>query len=78
MELVGPDDFYRVRNLRTGRHQRSVGAWSWALDRLSADGSLAEMSIVGGYWPAHLCAKDGATLDDGYRAGAASLDPPQL
>lgn len=71
-ELPGPDHFYRVRNLRTGPHQRSAGAWSWALYWTGPSPDPTTFGI-GGYWPASLCAHPDSTLDRG-RFGD-SLDP---
>jgi hypothetical protein len=62
LELGGGDEHYRVTNLRTGPSQRSAGAWSWALD-WRGPGPDRTYPGIGGYWPASLCAKPGASVD---------------
>lgn len=48
--LIKPDDAYRIRRTRAGRHQRSSGAWSWCLERNSLTDYHMELSI-GSQWP---------------------------
>lgn len=66
VSLPGPDEFYRVINLRTGRHQKAAGAWSWMLLWYGPEGACPAMSPgIGGYLPASVCATQGSTLYDG-------------
>ncbi len=74
-ELPGPDENYRITNLRTGWSQREAGAWSWSLDWVG-DPQVFRSGDYGGHWPASMCAKDGATLSQGVHAPGASLEPP--
>jgi len=70
-EIEGPDEHWRITNLRTGHWQRSEGAWSWALDWA---GPETRPTHYGGYWPASECGRPGATIHQG--PGGISLDPP--
>jgi hypothetical protein len=77
--IPGPDDAWRIARTHAGCHQRSAGAWSWSLDLIAPSTRGIEHrradSVYGGYWPAALCARVGATIgDDNF--GRRTLEPP--
>lgn len=49
--LAKADDAYCIQRTRAGRHQRSAGAWSWSLRRVSETDYHMEIQI-GSQWPA--------------------------
>lgn len=78
--IPGPDDVWKISRTHAGCHQRSAGAWSWSLDLKQHNGAPLELrrydQVYGGYWPAKMCAKKGATIgEDGF--GRLTLDPPE-
>jgi hypothetical protein len=75
--IPGPDKFWAVRSLRTGRNQRNVGAWSWCLmwtGPESYETSALSMQM-GGYFPAKDCGRPGADYGRN-KSGNHELDPP--
>ena len=68
-DVPGPDDAWQIVRTYAGRHQRSAGALSWTLELKNYHSATTEQrryhNVIGGYWPARMCAKVGATLENG-------------
>lgn len=78
-DLPGPDEHWRIARLHTGRHQRSAGAWSWALDWAGPDSNTsarATSGTIGSQWPAVTVARYSFLLrgETGYDL---EFDPPK-
>lgn len=74
-QIPGTADDWKIRRTYAGRHQRSVGAWSWYLEWVGDIKHGSWSGAIGGYWPAKQCAKNGASVTTEFN-GSISIDPP--
>lgn len=77
-DIPGPDENWRIRRTYAGINQRSGGAWSWCLMTIDSTVYNRYNGSIGGYYPALLCAKEGATLTKlDHHTTTQTLDPPE-
>jgi hypothetical protein len=61
IDVPEPDFYWRIRRTNAGNVQRSAGALSWWLHWTGPVGTQLRLQ-VGGYYPAAMCARKGATV----------------
>lgn len=73
-----PIEEMEIRRTYAGHWQKSAGAWTWCLEIRSPGASeeaRAYSGQIGGYWPARMCCKKGASASNS--PGGITLDPPE-